>query len=101
MTPLFLKASFAALLVALLGVVACGSDEVLDVEDPVITLTQELEVLRRELGSAQTNLTSAQEALRDRFSLGEASLQENLSTVESNLTKAQAALATVMQEAAT
>jgi chromosome segregation ATPase len=96
----FLKAGFAALLIALLGVVACGSDEVPE-EDPVVTLTQELEVLRSELGAAQTNLISAQDALRDRFSLGEASLQENLSTVESNLMKAQGDLSSVVQEAST
>ena len=102
MIPPFLKTSFAALLMALLAVVACGSDDVpKEEEDPVVTLTQELETLRRELGSAQTTLTSAQEALRDRFSLGEASLQHNLSTVESNLTRAQAELTSVIQEAAT
>ena len=90
MIPLSLKVSLAALLIALLGVMACGSEDLPVEEDPVVTLTQELEILRVELASAQTNLTSAQEALRDRFSLGEASLQDNLSTVESSLTRAQA-----------
>ena len=95
MIPRFLKACFAALLIALLGVVACGSDD-LPGEDPIAALSQELEILRSELGSAQTNLTSAQEALRDRFSLGETAPQDSLNTVESNLAKAQAVLKSVI-----